>query len=58
MDLKLPFHNQSFPNGYELINGVERHTELGAQFQIPPLCLKAHVDVGHFVELRVDSNRF
>ena len=58
MDLKLPFHSQSFPNGYELINGVERHKELGAQFQIPPLCLKAHVDVGHFVELRVDSNRF
>lgn len=46
------------PNGYELINGVAMHAALGDRFQIVNPWFKRYVDVGDFVELRVDSPRF
>ena len=49
---------QRFANGYELVNGVAMHEENGERFQIPHVVLKKHVNVGHFVELRIDSPRF
>lgn len=52
------FSQQQFGNGYELIDGVKMNAELGDRFQIPHPILKRHVDVGHFVELRIDSPRF
>lgn len=58
MKLDLQFKNQSFGNGYELIDGVAMHAVHGNQFQIPHEVLKRHVGVGHFVELRMDSARF
>ena len=58
MDLKSQFEQQSFANGYELVDGVAMHAENGERFQIPHPVLKKHVSIGHFVELRVDSPRF
>ena len=52
------FEQQQFGNGYELVDGVAMHAENGDQFQIPHPLLKKHVDVGHFVEVRIDSPRF
>src|SRR6266481_7373098 len=57
-DLKRQFNEQRFANGYELVDGVVMHAENGERFQIPHPVLKKHVDVGHFVELRIDSPRF
>jgi hypothetical protein len=56
--LRQAFEEQSFTNGYELVNGVVLHAENGERFQIPHAVLKKHVAVGHFVELRIDSPRF
>ena len=56
--LEQQFAQQQFPNGYELVNGVEMHAENPGNFQIPHPVLKKHVVVGHFIELRIDSPRF
>ena len=46
------------PNGYEFVDGVEMHAELGSRFQIPLRSFKNHILPGHLVEIRVDSPRF
>ena len=58
MNLEQRFRAQHYANGYQLVDGVEMHTENGEHFQIPHAVLKKHVGVDHFVELRVDSPRF
>ena len=58
MNLEHHFTNQDFPNGYQLVNGVEMNAENPDNFKIPHPVLKKHVGVGHFVELRIDSPRF
>ena len=50
--------DQSFANGYALVDGVKMNAENPGNFQIPPPVLKRHVKVGHFIELRIDSLRF
>jgi hypothetical protein len=52
------FDEQRFANGYELVDGVAMHAENGKRFQIPHPVLKKHIDIGQFVELRIDSPRF
>jgi hypothetical protein len=49
------FHNHHFSNGYELVNGVARHTENLENFHIPPDVIKRHIMPGQFIELRIDS---
>jgi hypothetical protein len=56
--LEQQFERQQFSNGYELVNGVVMHAENGNRFQVPPDVLKRHVNIGHFVEIRMDSARF
>lgn len=56
--LQKQFEEQRLANGYELVNGIAMHAEHGQRFQIPHPLLKKHVEVGHFVELRIDSPRF
>ena len=56
--LEQQFARQHFPNGYQLVNGVEMHAENPGNFQIPHPVLKKHVGIGHFIELRIDSPRF
>ena len=58
MSLKERLEAQRFPNGYQLVNGVEMHAANPEYFKIPHPVLKKHVGVGHFVELRIDSPRF
>lgn len=58
MTLSQRFDQQDFPNDYALIDGVAMHAENGEYFQIPPDVIKRHVQIGQFVELRVDSSRF
>lgn len=58
MSIEENFHQQTFPNGYQFVNGVVMHEENGDRFQIPPLVLKNYLSLGHFVEVRVDSPRF
>ncbi len=52
------FDEQQFENDYELVDGLAMHAKHPENFQIPPPVLKRHVNVGHFVELRIDSPRF
>lgn len=52
------FAEQRLANGYELVDGVAMHAENGKRFQIPHPVLKKHIDIGQFVELRIDSPRF
>ncbi|MBC8355223.1 MAG: hypothetical protein H8E66_24880 [Planctomycetes bacterium] len=56
--LQQRLEQQHFDNGYELVDGVAMHAENGDRFQIPHDVLKKHVNVGHFVEVRIDSPRF
>lgn len=58
MDLEQNFQSQHFPNGYELVNGLEMSAENPHYFKIPHAVLKKHIGVSHFVELRIDSPRF
>ncbi len=58
MSLERKLTEQTFANGYELVNGVAMHRQNGRQFQIPHAVLKKHIGVAHFVELRIDSSRF
>lgn len=51
-------NQQSFGNGYLLIDGVAMHAENGDQFQVPHPVLKKYVATGHYVEVRIDSPRF
>ena len=46
------------PNGYEFINVVEMHAELGDRFQIAHAAFRRNAQMGHFVEVRADSPRF
>ena len=52
------FDKQTFPNGYELVDGVAMNAENGDHFQIPPEVIKKYITAGQFVELRLDSPRF
>jgi hypothetical protein len=56
--LEAHFARQSFPNDYQLVNGVDMHKENGDRFQIPPDVIKKYISVDQFVELRIDSPRF
>ena len=47
----------AFPNGYELVNGVECHALYGDRFEISSPWLRNSVGPAHFVELRLDSSR-
>ncbi len=58
MTLEQHYRNQQFANGYQFVNGIEMHAENGERFQIPPPVLKKHIQIDHFVELRIDSPRF
>ena len=57
-DLEQQFGGQSFPNGYQLVDGVAMHTENPEHFHIPPDVMKRNIQVGFYVELRIDSDRF
>lgn len=52
------FQTQQFSNGYELVDGVQMHAENPEYFHIPPNVLKDQIQVGFFLEIRVDSPRF
>lgn len=58
MSIAHQLQQQTFPNGYDLVDGVEMHAANGDQFQIPPDVLKRHLQPGHFVEVRINSSRF
>ena len=58
MNLERQLYDQQFPNGYMLVNGVQSHAELGDRFQIVNPWFRKNAGVGHFVELRIDSDRF
>ncbi len=58
MSIERQLHRQKFANGYALVDGVLMHEQNGSRFQIPHQVLKNHVGVGHFVEVRVNSDRF
>lgn len=58
MTLEERFQQQTFGNGYELVDGVKMHEQNGDRFQIPHPVLKKHLAAGHFVEVRIDSSRF
>ena len=57
-DLESRYKQQTFPNGYGLVDGALKHAEYPEHFQIPPDVIKRHIGIGHFVELRIDSSRF
>ena len=57
-DLAAQMQNQQFSNDYQLVDGERKHQENPGHFQIPPQVIKRQVNVGHFVELRIDSPRF
>ena len=58
MTIQQQFESQCLLNGYALINGVDKHAELGERFQIVNPWFRRNANVGHFVELRIDSDRF
>lgn len=57
-DLAAQLQNQQFSNDYQLVDGERKHQENPEHFRIPPQVIKRQVNVGHFVELRIDSTRF
>ena len=57
-DLAAQLQNQQFSNDYQLVDGESKHQENPEHFRIPPRVIKRQVNVGHFVELRIDSERF
>ena len=57
-DLQRQLEAQRFANDYQLVDGVAMNAENPDNFLIPHPVLKKHVDVGQFVELRIDSPRF
>lgn len=58
MSIAEEYQQQHFANGYRLADGVALHKQNGDRFQIPHAVLKKHVRTGHFLELRIDSDRF
>lgn len=56
--LQQQFDAQDFGHDYHLVDGVEMNELHGGQFQIPPPVIKRQIQVGQFVELRIDSSRF
>ena len=52
------FLKQTFPNGYQFVDGVAMHAENGDRFLIPPDIIKKYITSDQFVELRLDSPRF
>ena len=58
MSITQQLATQKFANGYALVDGVLMHEQNGSRFQIPHPVLKKHIGLGHYVELRVDSDRF
>jgi hypothetical protein len=57
-DLAAQLQNQQFSNDYQLVDGERKHRENPEHFRIPPRVIKRQVNVGHFIELRIDSTRF
>ncbi len=57
-DLAAQLQNQQFSNDYQLVDGERKHQENPEHFRIPPQVIKRQINVGHFVELRIDSARF
>ena len=57
-DLSTQLLNQRFSNDYQLVDGERMHRENPEHFRIPPQVIKRQVNVGHFIELRIDSPRF
>lgn len=45
-------------NGYDFIDGVAMHRELGDRFSIVNPWFKKYIQPGHLVEVRIDSPRF
>ena len=45
-------------NGYEFIDGVAMHAEMGERFQVPHPVIARNAGQGHLVEVRIDSSRF
>ena len=56
--LEQQFVRQSFANGYDLVDGVVMNAENPALFHVPPEVLKRNIQVGFYVEIRIDSERF
>ena len=56
--LENEYQQQRLPNGYELVNGVQMHEEMGDRFQIENPWFKKYAGPDHFVEIRIDSERF
>ncbi|MEO1996992.1 MAG: hypothetical protein ABGZ17_17125 [Planctomycetaceae bacterium] len=56
--MSISLEPQKFPNGYELINGVECNALYGERFGISSPWFRNSVGPGQFVEVRIDSNRF
>jgi len=52
------FDSQQLSNGYQLVDGVAMHQANPDSFHIPPDVIKRHIQLGQFVELRIDSPRF
>ena len=57
-DLAAQLQNQQFSNDYQLVDGERKHQENPEHFRIPARVIKRQVNLGHFVELRIDSTRF
>ena len=57
-DLAAQLQNQQFSNDYQLVDGERKHQQNPEHFRIPPRVIKRQVNLGHFVELRIDSARF
>jgi hypothetical protein len=57
-DLAAQLQTQQFSNDYQLVDGERKHQENPEHFRIPPRVIKRQFNVGHFVELRIDSTRF
>lgn len=47
-----------FANEYDLVDGLQMHSENPEHFHIPHRLMKKYLGVGQFVELRIDSPRF
>lgn len=56
--LQRHYEQQSFGNGYALVDGVEQHRANPRHFLIPPAVIRRQVRAGMFVELRLVSDRF
>ncbi|MDB4670592.1 hypothetical protein OAF34_00530 [Pirellulaceae bacterium] len=49
---------QKFANDYQIVDGIAMREQYGVNFQIPPAVIKRNIQVGQYVEVRIDSTRF